>query len=1623
MKKRIGALLLSLCLLVSGEPLTVIADSAQLRDGEVSTAATETAKKTVTVLVDGVARDSFYLNTDEKTMLMAAADFPIAGYQWQILADPSLDLWVNILDRTDAQCEVSMALLESVLTGGGTTALRCVVKDYLGDRVIGEAVTVTVVDPTAFAVQTLAQTETDEPVTTAEDGDDETTDYVTVTIKYLFAAGTKKAGQAAAKEYVAKIVNAQWTGFSQTISSPAVVGYTPDQSSVTITGGADTKDVTFQVYYEPAKVNYTIRYFFQNIYNDEYEDKGFVVRQALTERSLDAADLAYDGGTPTGFYDMYFATEDVAADGSTVVECYFDRQYYLIRFDCNEGYGTDPIFARYGTTFAVNDPVRYGYSFKGWTLANDEDFTGDMLTGLQNSVPAVIAAWPEAPVYQAQWEQDPSAVSYKIAYWGVSGGTKYLLGTKVVGGATAGEKVSGQDDLFEATNYLCGQTEHREHVADCYGGHTHTVDCFGAGVLTTETLQNTDATAFEAMKTARQEKDPDYDFEDGYLYIVSTKAYNYNDCWPKIRIGGNWYKFSSNSGSGDASLYSGLTVVDQYDYEPESTGWRITKYLFQLDDCAVCGLKAHTHTDDCSAGNYLKFQSADQDVEVKGDHSTVVNVYYEYKQYTLRFYYARSYVQETATDGTEETIYQVVGGSTYYFGSWATNADSTSAAGSVPTLLGNVGSWGKVANEPKLKEDYINNSDLQTKYQLRADTAEIGDHTYYYLEFTAGFGTDISDVWPVDVLESVKVAEAHTDANHGGDDSHYCNYEYAYFSAWNGQYGVYYSHHNGNQTIKGAYQYLDENLIFDKAFPGYADETTVSYLCFWENGANVDWSIPKVFDYKLYKECLPSDPDPDDAIKVDGAIQTVARNDKTYYLFKDFYVYDNSGTGEQTAIQLDGYKLRETVSGPDGETIEMDGAELTYYSIDYYYDALTDVKISFYNYNGELASVSGIAYGTSLKDGLSDKTVEGWSFFDKGGNVNTPPYPTVLESGAYEFMGWYTTADCLDNSKYDLTTATMPSTDLMLYAKWQKKTHTVTFYNTLDDLRNGETAYATRSDIIHGNTVGSDVTMTGGDENTGFIGWFYLDSNGSKCFFSPLSTPVKSDMQVYAEWRTTETVQYTIHYRFVDETGAPAGEAAADTVGYAFVNSTKTFKAAAVNGAFPEVASHSMVISGDPAENEYTFYYRQSGNNSYTVQYVNKVDMTVMKTETVENVSDAVVTVKYEHFDNMIPDATYKQLILSADPTQNVITFYYTYSETQTVLTVHHMLQSLDGSSYEEDTDARNDLYVTLTGESTTTTLMLQKITGFTAAGYADSETGTQTAIAEDATTIELIVSKAGTEVYLFYTRNRVNYVVKHLIYGTSDPVEGLAATTDTAYYGATVTVDAAPPSGFTVVGNASYTWVIAANESSNTILFYYQKNNCTIYYAPVVDGQVVDKAGWLSISQETVSTSDEIKGCTASSDHYYTFNGWYKDKACTDSLTTEETITKENMAGSDGIDVTKTDYTFYAKFTPEKGDLTLNISFVNITAGQKILLKMVNQQTDEAFCFVVTAQEGSVTLNIKLVDVNKYTLSLGDGWSAVYQGTAEVTVRSGASASLTIENNGAQIWLIDYTYPTGGST
>ena len=334
--------------------------------------------------------------------------------QWQILVG---GVWAD-LAGADSGVALTYALLKNA---GSSTRIRCL--DAAGNSQGESAVTLTdavsVAAPAQEPVLKKTPLRAAAPAAVAADlnaGEGEQDTY-NIVINYVF-----ENNETAANSWTATI--AKGTSISRTIESPAVTGYTPDKEKVELNVENISADQTITVTYYPAEVSFTIVHYQQNVANDGYTEKERETETGLTKTEVGANRAKnYDGFTAL----LYDTTTKIAADGSTVVEIYYDRNYYLLTLNLDGGYGADPVYARYGASISVANPQKPGYTFGGWNPA----------------IPTTMPA--ENKTCTAQW--NPGGVTYTVQYWQENANdTDYSYFERVEKQAQAGSKVSGSGD-------------------------------------------------------------------------------------------------------------------------------------------------------------------------------------------------------------------------------------------------------------------------------------------------------------------------------------------------------------------------------------------------------------------------------------------------------------------------------------------------------------------------------------------------------------------------------------------------------------------------------------------------------------------------------------------------------------------------------------------------------------------------------------------------------------------------------------------------------------------------------------------------------------------------------------------------------------------------------------------------------------------------------------------------------------------------------------------------------------------------------------------------------------------------------------------------------------------------
>lgn len=463
------------------------------------------------------------------------------------------------------------------------------------------------------------------------------------------------------------------------------------------------------------------------------------------------------------------------------------------------------------------------------------------------------------------------------------------------------------------------------------------------------------------------------------------------------------------------------------------------------------------------------------------------------------------------------------------------------------------------------------------------------------------------------------------------------------------------------------------------------------------------------------------------------------------------------------------------------------------------------------------------------------------------------PYPAGLEPNAYYFDGWYLNPECTGD-EYKLEEHTMPAGNLLLYAKWAPKNHTVTTFLTKEKIEEG--VFLETYHVPHGTAV----TNTPADPPNGsyvFVGWFYEENGVEKAF--DFSMPIVKDLNLYAKWSSNTLVAYTIKYTL--ENGTVIAD---ETTGSALAGTTLTFEAKTgdelnegyQSGYFPHTGSHSLTMDIN-GNNEFTFVYVAKEKVGYTVRYLEKGTEKVLHEEKTAETSNAIITEKFVQISGYAPDAYQKRLVLSATEAENVITFWYTKDELHAPVQIVHWTQNIAGEGYTEyqsSTNLNGEIGQTYTGTPLT-------IPGFT---YNPNPANAHT---EHPALASGVLTAEGLELNLYYDRNTIAYTVKHVDANTNETIE---SKTGSALFGAQVIGNEGTFDGYMPIEDQPKQKSIIISTGTNEIIFYYYP----CYYI----GHV--RSGSLS-NTDTIRLIGSKANLTAAVTPGYLYGGAFDDAKC----------------------------------------------------------------------------------------------------------------------------------------------
>ncbi len=415
-------------------------------------------------------------------------------------------------------------------------------------------------------------------------------------IQYLF-----RDGKEAAQSKVLTVNKGE--SLYQRVDSPVVLGFETKTPYVEFSLPEVTEGKTIQVYYDPSNVGFKVQIYHQHLNDDEYdliqEDSlpGFTGSKVEDEIQKKNYSSMYPG-----FSLLNYENADIAADGSTVIRLYYDRNYYLMMFNLDGGWGNnvEPIYARYGSPTSVGIPIKTGYTFRHWTKDGSEAQIPSKMPATNTTYTAVWTPEKKAQVTYIFWGQDPDTVAVDGT---VTKSTEYSYLTTAYKELNVGSEAGFKHgDKFDA-GLTCGKEQH-VHTDLCYKQveHTHEMSCYPGA---------TEWRRFEYFSPNTNATQNGQVVKDKYSDKMG------------IYINETYYKYTGTQNVG--------AIV-----EPTCTNGK------EL----VCDKEQHEHSENC----YGEFDTSNEfsrnlwtlkTVEngiVNADASTVVNVYFDRTEFVMNFH-------------------------------------------------------------------------------------------------------------------------------------------------------------------------------------------------------------------------------------------------------------------------------------------------------------------------------------------------------------------------------------------------------------------------------------------------------------------------------------------------------------------------------------------------------------------------------------------------------------------------------------------------------------------------------------------------------------------------------------------------------------------------------------------------------------------------------------------------------------------------------------------------------------------------------------------------------------------------------------------------------------------------
>lgn len=1499
------------------------------------------------------------LYLDSKLTLKAETELDgEPSYQWQVLSTGKEPAWVNISDKTEQTLAVTYALVSSMLDKMGQMQLRCTVTAGT-DAYESDAVTVTAHNTnTPTTLPSYLSSGNNEPSVSVGQStpNSDVKDVYSITINYIY-----NDGNMAERSYNLSIKAGDPVNY--TIPNPTIVGYAPtlqvshpgitfvtseSGSSIQIEYASLDAPQVVNVVYMPSLTKFTVNHHKQNLLDDNYtHDTSLVeVKYGYTGEAVPDCHLELEG-----FHSLYYDRTAIAADGTTVINVYYDRDYYLVSFDLVGGFGLEPIYTRYGTEISITAPSRPGYQFAAWTLISvggraptSSDVEEYLFTATKQTVTvktslSYLALWTLGTTSYTMvfWAENAEDDAY--SYWGsLTVNTDEHDNRLMTGSSASAQDWISRVSTIDDEQFFTFNPARSDKNVTVTGDGSTVVNAYYTRNRYTITFIANGKCALEAQHTHG---------EDCYVDICGQEHIHTADCV--------------------YHLVCDIPEHTEHTWDCIVCGKEEHVHGVHCDGVIGCGKEEHTHSVACC--------QLPEHTHVKNCYNSVGSRvtrpatsgspnYHTFPSVSTNGYVARF------VNSRNNKVYHYI----YIAGSWY-NYNSTAANG---TVVGT--KCGYVEHEHGSditeclhceKEAHVHDEscvsctieehvhgDACYKDQIHVHDAK---NCYEYPNCKA---QHVHEDACMKLVCAMPTGHTHTDSCNDKNRQSTVKlvtrkYQASLADIWplTDANGVVYD--QGQRWSPSNSSYYDAVLVYIATMP--ADDFTLT----------VNVSSYDTFHMHYMLEVLP------------GEAYTKTYNGKNF--IESFTVSANYNyiTREEDFFDIKGFQQFGSNPTFKSDQITQHG------DVYFYYQRKTggNVVLSFQNVNTVTQSFTGgnIMYGMPLAEYQ----------YGTNGEPYIPPYPSTYEPNAYRFDQWFTTPECFPGTEVDWDALTMPDGALTLYAHYVPVKHEVNVYK---DASLSEKLTETLK-VDHGTFLTAPAQPTNGQLI--FSGWFYKDDNGNEKAFVFEHIPVKDSLNIYAKWGSHVAVRYAIYYKYVDNNGNEI-EIAAPTTGSTIAGYDRTFEAKGgtelfvdyQQGYFPLIPSHSVVMSAESA-NEYTFYYAKKDSIPYTVRYLDKDTGLPLQPEKVKVVEDnmyAVVTETFEPYTGYVPDEYQKRLTVSVNGSNELI-FYYKKDITNAYYRVVHYWQNLDGTTYTEH--SHHDIMAAI---GTICAAGPIAINGF---DFVEARIdGTPVSLDSDGD-VRHVLPAEGMLIAFYYNRKAVSYTVDYVEYGNTSH-QLVLPLTGTGLFGASVEITALDLTGkgYTLVSGAAQT--ITLKDGTNHVVFYYQENSVSYQYITMIGGTPSPS---YSGSENTGAMTGNPLGFLPIVSQDYTFVGWFKDQDCTIPLDPEvdpvvidasgRLIPLPTDANGDGTALYEGGV-YYAKFDYNFTGITITVA--GSASAEQGYLFLVEGASGLK---ITVAIIGNGTATINNLRVGYYRVSQLTDWSWRYNVQGEAVVSVDLSASV----------------------